>query len=174
MPVKFLRCLGFAVAGLATAAVAMTGVALSSANATEMLQRPSVVMPLIDPERGLQLFVSKGCVLCHAINDVGGKAAPALDAPEGSTIIDPLGFVSRMWRGASAMIELQSIELGYQIVLSADELADLAAFAANRSLQADFGENDIPEPMRYWTLDEPYWEGDEWPEELMEKGPIWD
>ncbi len=35
-----------------------------------------LVIPLMNPARGKALFVSKGCVACHAINGVGGHDAP--------------------------------------------------------------------------------------------------
>ena len=153
--------------------IAVAGTAGSSSFAQEPdTRRPALLLPAFDPQVGRQLFVGKGCVLCHAVNGVGGKAAPALDAPipeEGSAPIDVLGFVSRMWRGAPAMLELQAIELGYQIELSAQELADLAAFAGTAAAQEGFGPHDIPEVMHYWVLDEPYWEEDDWPEELLER-----
>ncbi len=47
-------------------------------------QAPSVrlALPMIDPRRGRDLFVAKGCVLCHAVNNVGGRAGPALEPPQ--------------------------------------------------------------------------------------------
>ncbi|MHA7871017.1 MAG: c-type cytochrome, partial [Hyphococcus sp.] len=80
---------------------------------------PQMVRHSMDPVKGRALFIDKGCVICHAVNGVGGKAAPALDAPVGDGPVDPLEFAARMWRGAPAMIELQSIELGYAIYLEA-------------------------------------------------------
>ena len=126
---------------------------------------PKLVLPLPDAERGRFLFASKGCVVCHSINGVGGKAGPALDADSDNEEIDPLGFAARMWRGAVAMSILQSSEFGYQIEMSGDEIADLAAFVANPSLQSTFSLNDVPEVMREWTIDEPFSaDGLEWPE----------
>jgi cytochrome c len=139
----------------------------------------AIILPLADANRGRQLFVSKGCVICHSVNGVGGKAAPALDviAPEEGEPplpVDPLGFAARMWLGASAMLELQAIELGYQIELSAEELADLASFASDAGVQSGFTVEQIPEPMRDWMLDQPYWEQDDWPEKLFEENPASD
>jgi hypothetical protein len=75
-----------------------------------------------------------------------------------------MAFVARMWQGAAAMLELQSLELGYQIELSGDEIADLAAFASSPKAQQDFSMEEIPETMRDWLVQKPYWQGDGWPE----------
>ncbi|MDT8344271.1 MAG: hypothetical protein RQ752_07535, partial [Thermohalobaculum sp.] len=82
-----------------------------------------------------------------------GKAGPALDASEPAGIFDPLDFAARMWRGAPVMLELQALEFGYQIELTGNDIADLAAFAENHALQATFSEDEIPEIMRGWTLE---------------------
>lgn len=116
----------------------------------------------VNSATGRSLFVEKGCVICHSINGVGGKAAPVMDAQIGAPPIDPLDFAARMWRGAPAMIELQSIELGYTIYLTADELADLAAFAADREEQKLLVMDQVPEDMRDSLLDERFWEVENW------------
>lgn len=116
----------------------------------------------VNSATGRALFVEKGCVICHSINGVGGKAAPPMDAAVGSPPIDPLDFAARMWRGAPAMIELQSIELGYTIYLTADEVADLAAFAADREEQKLLTIEQVPEDMRDSLLDERFWEVENW------------
>ncbi len=136
----------------------------------------TLVMPLANANHGRQLFVSKGCVICHSVNGVGGRAAPSLDAvavEQGDVVppVDPLDFVARMWRGAPAMLDLQAIELGYQIELTAGELADLAVFANDAGAQSDFTLQDVPEPMWDWMLNEPYWESENWPERLMDGYP---
>ncbi len=136
----------------------------------------AIVLPLADAAHGRQLFVSKGCVICHSVNGVGGRAAPALDAiavEEGDHVppVDPLDFVARMWRGAPAMLDLQAIELGYQIELTSQDLADLAVFANDAGMQSDFSLEDVPEPMWDWMLNEPYWEDENWPERLLDGFP---
>jgi hypothetical protein len=65
-----------------------------------------------------------------------------------------------MWRGAPTMIVLQEMELGYQIELSGDDLAHLAAFASDAGVQSRFSEQDIPEVIRDWMVDEVYQELD--------------
>ncbi len=129
-------------------------------------QKP-LAIPVIDTVKGRDLFVSRGCVLCHSVNGVGGLAAPPLDAQD-SAEIDLMTFVARMWRGAPAMIELQNLELGYFVDLTAQEIADLGGFVMDKQAQEDFSEAYVPEPMRLWMLDEPYWEGDRWPEDFIE------
>ena len=116
----------------------------------------NLIVPLADPDRGRQLFVGKGCVVCHAVNGVGGQAGPPLDADPAAATVDIFDFVARMWRGASLMIVLQEMELGYQIELNGDELAHLAAFAHDAEAQQAFSEEDIPELVRDWMVDEVY------------------
>lgn len=129
--------------------------------------RPAVTHET-DPMKGRELFVEKGCVICHSVNGVGGKAAPALDAEIGAPPVDPLDFAARMWLGAPAMIELQSIELGYTIYLTADDIANLAAFAADRDAQKNLTVADLPEDVRSSLLDERFWEMENWEEFLSE------
>ncbi len=121
-----------------------------------------IVTRELDPISGRMLFVEKGCVICHAVNGVGGKAAPALDAEIGAPDVDPLDFAARMWLGAPAMIELQSIELGYTIYLTADDMANLAAFAADRDAQKSLTVDALPETIRAGLLDERFWELEDW------------
>ena len=124
---------------------------------------------MADPDRGRVLFVDKGCVICHSVNGAGGKAAPPLDAPFGAPAADPLDFAARMWRGAPAMIELQSIELGYTIDLSADDIGDLAAFAADRQAQKALTADSLPESVRAGLLDQRFWEMEDW-EDFLRAG----
>lgn len=155
----------------------LAGASAASAQESQLAQaggdaaRPTIVLPLVDPARGRRLFVTKGCVICHSVQGIGGKAAPALDAPKIATTIDILEFVARMWRGAPAMLDLQAVELGYQIELDGAEIADLAAFAADADTQKGFSEAEVPEPMRDWMLNLPYWEEDDWPEDLPDDYP---
>lgn len=111
-------------------------------------------LPVPDAERGRTLFVNKGCVICHSVNGVGGQAGPALDASEPAGVFDPLDFAARMWRGAEAMLALQETEFGYQIELSGSDIADLAAFAESHLQQQDFSEDEIPEVMQGWAIDQ--------------------
>jgi mono/diheme cytochrome c family protein len=112
-------------------AVLLTGAGDSMAEAAELRG---------DAARGRTLFVSKGCVVCHAINEVGGTRAPPLDPEAASGDVDALDFVARMWRGAEAMIFMQQQELGVQIDFTGQELADIIAFVQDPSERRRFSE----------------------------------
>ncbi|NIA69184.1 c-type cytochrome [Pelagibius litoralis] len=126
----------------------------------KMSEDRKLVVPLADAEQGLEIFVGKGCVVCHSVNGIGGKAAPALDVAGNQPYFDVFDFAARMWRGAPTMIVLQEMELGYQIDLTGEDLAHLAAFAADLEVQRRFAETDIPEVIRDWMVDEVYQELD--------------
>lgn len=167
-------------AGLVTALTVAASLMLSdgqagggvqAAEAAEPMAGKVVVLPLIDPARGRRLFIAKGCVICHSVAGVGGQAAPAMDADPQTRSVNVLDFAARMWRGAPAMLDLQAVELGYQIELSADEIAHLAGFAADAEAQAGFSREEVPEPMRDWMLDRPYWEEEGWPDKLPDDFP---
>ena len=96
-----------------------------------------------DAARGRTLFVSKGCVVCHAINEVGGTSAPPLDPEVAPGEVDPLDFVARMWRGAEPMIFMQQQELGVQIDFTGQELADIIAFVRDPRERRKFSEQTL-------------------------------
>ena len=84
------------------------------------MQQPlstGLILPPMDAAQGRLLFASKGCVVCHSINGVGGQDAPMLDAEFMDLPMNPFEFAARMWRGAGAMVALQQDELGGQIEL---------------------------------------------------------
>lgn len=115
-----------------------------------------LVLPVIDPAKGSALFVSRGCVLCHSVNGVGGQAGPPLDALSEQAALDPFEFAARMWRGAFAMIELQGLKLGYQLDILGEDLAHIAGFLHDPRAQARFRESDVPELIRDLFIMEPY------------------
>jgi mono/diheme cytochrome c family protein len=96
-----------------------------------------------DAARGQTLFVSKGCVVCHAINEVGGTSAPPLDPEAAPGDVDALDFVARMWRGAEAMIFMQQRDLGAQIDFTGQELADIIAFVHDPTERRKFSEQTL-------------------------------
>jgi len=104
-------------------------------------------LPRMDPAAGRLLFASKGCVVCHSINGVGGEDAPALDASLMTMPMNPFEFAARMWRGAGAMVALQQDELGAQIELNGEELANIIAFVHDAEEQAKFSAADIPDDI---------------------------
>lgn len=103
-----------------------------------------LLMPSMNAARGRELFVAKKCIVCHSVNNVGGVDAPPLDAETMPGPMNPFEFAARMWRGAEAMIYLQQEELGGQIELTGQELADIIAFAHDPEEQASLSEADIP------------------------------
>jgi cytochrome c len=149
-------------AALALSAVLLVGLWMVPASvataeeASPMPGGPGYVIAFGDSQRGKALFTGKGCVVCHSINGVGGKAGPALDADPSQPQLDVFDFAARMWRGASTMIVLQEMELGYQIDLTGQELADLARFIHDAEAQHQFSEADVPELIRDWMVDEVY------------------
>ena len=105
-------------------------------------------MPSMNPRRGRQLFVAKGCVACHAINGVGGHDATNLDAHTMQPMMNPFEFAAKMWAMAPAMINAQEEALGEQILFTGEELADIVAFVHNDETQHDFGEGDLTDQAR--------------------------
>lgn len=137
---------------VASAALGLVAV-LATADAAEVLQhegtvRPGLMLPQLDPVRGRTLFASKGCVVCHSVNGIGGVDAAAFDAEKMSPAMDPFDFVARMWRGAEPMIAMQRAELGAQIEFTGQELANIIAFLHDREEQRKFSERDIPPRVR--------------------------
>lgn len=106
-----------------------------------------LLLPAMDAVEGRRLFASKGCVVCHSINGVGGTDAPMLDAEFMDNPMNPFEFAARMWRGAGAMVALQRDELGGVIELNGEELAAIIAFVHDTEEQAKFSEEDIPEEI---------------------------
>ncbi len=113
-----------------------------------MMMSPGLMMPGMDAARGRKLFASKGCVVCHSINGIGGEDARPLDASTMTMPMNPFEFAARMWRGAEAMIALQREELGEPIQLTGQELADIIAFVHHAEEQKKFSKDDIPLRIR--------------------------
>ncbi len=106
-----------------------------------------LAIPGFDAELGRELFGSKGCVVCHSINGIGGEDAVEFAAEWMEPPMNAFQFAADMWRGASAMIMMQEDELGTQIELSGDELAAIIAFVHDADEQAKFSRADIPEEI---------------------------
>ncbi|MBA3911545.1 MAG: hypothetical protein C0524_17115 [Rhodobacter sp.] len=106
-----------------------------------------IVLPSMDPATGRQLFAAKGCVLCHAVNGVGGEDAPPMDAEHMEPMMNPFDFAAGMWRGSEAMVALQRDEMGAPIELTGQELADITAFVHDAEEQKRFTQADIPAPI---------------------------
>lgn len=130
---------GAIVFGLVTASFGQEGGMMNDG-----MMSPGLMIPQMNPVRGKQLFASKGCVVCHSINGIGGEDAPALDASTMPLPMNPFEFAARMWRGAEAMVAMQRDELGAPIELDGSELAAIIAFVHDADVQAEFSEEDIP------------------------------
>ena len=121
-----------------------------------------VEMPVIDPARGRTLFVTKGCVICHSVGGVGGRAAPPLEPDGPFATVDIGEFAARMWRGAGPMVWLQTLELGYQIDLTGEDIAHLAGFLQDAQEQARFAAAGLPDDVEDSLLTELYRRPEDW------------
>ncbi|WP_238367840.1 c-type cytochrome [Mesobacterium pallidum] len=128
------------------------------------MMAPGLMMPTMNAARGRELFASKGCVVCHSVNGVGGEDAPMLDAEFMDDVMNPFEFAARMWRGAGAMVALQEDELGGQIDLTGEELANITAFVHDAEEQRKFSMADVPheiEEMMHHQGEDDHHEEDE-------------
>lgn len=112
-----------------------------------MIDEGMLAFPVMDAARGRELFANKGCVVCHAVNGIGGEDAARLDASTMQPMMDPFEFAAKMWRGAEAMVAMQRDELGEPIELTGRELADIIAFVHSYKEQAEFSKADVPEKI---------------------------
>jgi cytochrome c len=141
---------------LVITAVTMLGISAVAANASHIVgaspdakdHGTRLLMPLMNPERGKRLFVSKGCVACHAINGVGGHDAPPMDAHRMNRVMNPFDFAAKMWNHAPAMIAAQEGAMGAQIYFTGNELADMIAFIHDDEAQHAFSEKDLTPAAR--------------------------
>lgn len=102
-----------------------------------------LAMPLPDPKRGMQLFANKGCVVCHAVNGIGGDHATAFEAHTMPQVVNPFDVAAKIWTMASAMIPAQKEELGHQVQFTGGELADIVAFLHDDATQHMFRQSMI-------------------------------
>jgi len=144
---RIVKGLAFGALGAITV---MAAVQLHSAPAVAQGRgiAPGLVLPRMNPANGKKLFASKGCVVCHSINGVGGTDAPSLDASTMDPVMSPFDFFAKMWKGAEPMIAMQNNEIGHQIEFTGQDLADIIAFAHNKAVQKTFTEADIPDDIK--------------------------
>lgn len=121
--------------------------AIGTAWADSASPATGLVLPKLDPRRGMELFISKRCVVCHSINGVGGTDAAPLDASTMDPAMNPFEFFARMWLGTKPMIAMQEERMGEQVELTADELGDIVAFIHDDAIQKSFSEGDIPDEI---------------------------
>lgn len=150
---RWQLCLVSLVAALSLFIVTSASESSAQDDKQETPQTQRITLPFADAVRGRQLFVGKGCVICHAINGVGGEVGPSLDADKSMPYVDVFDFAARMWRGAAIMVLLQEMEINYQIDLDGEDLAHLAAFVANKEEQSKFSQRDIPDLIKDWVTD---------------------
>lgn len=125
------------------------GVAGLSSKAESTPVSSGLVLPRMDSKRGRELFVSKGCVVCHAINGVGGEDAAPLDASTMDPAMNPFEFFARMWQGTKPMIAMQENRMEQQVELTAEELADIVAFIHDGAMQKSFSKTEIPKNIEH-------------------------
>lgn len=104
-----------------------------------------LAMPPMDPARGRELFLDKGCVACHAVNGVGRDVGPTLDAADMPDPMNAFEFAAPMWRGAPAMIAMQEAQFGEVIELNGKDLADIIAFAHDEGEQRKLTRAQVPD-----------------------------
>lgn len=102
-----------------------------------------LLMPVMSSSRGMDLFVEKGCVACHAVNGVGGHDASSLDAHDMDEFMNPFDLAAKMWAMAPFMIAAQEEAMGEQIQFTGDELADVIAFLHDDLQQHEFTEANL-------------------------------
>jgi len=107
-----------------------------------------LALPPMDSRRGREVFLNKGCVVCHSVNGVGGEVGPSLNAADMPQPMNAFEFAARMWRGAPAMAQMQEDVLGEVIDLSGQDLADLVAFSHDREEQRELSTKDVPARFR--------------------------
>ncbi len=105
---------------------------------------PELIFPAFDAALGGKLFATKGCVVCHEVNGIGGTDGPSMAYGKYDTPVNAMEVASDLWEKASIMIPMQEDELGAQIELSPEELSAIIAFLASPVEQAKFSKADIP------------------------------
>jgi len=104
-----------------------------------------LLMSVVSSARGMELFVEKGCVACHAVSGVGGHDAAALDAHDLDEFVNPFDLVAKMWMMAPSMIAAQEEAFGGQILFTGNELSDIIAFLQDDVQQQQFTEHNLTE-----------------------------
>ena len=148
MPKSFI---GFTMRVAIALGVALSAVSLTSfgeeSQSSGYLGR-GIYLPPMNPARGRELFVAKGCVVCHRVNGVGGELAPRLDASAMQGHLNPFVLVAKMWSGAEGMIALQKDLLGDKVQFQGQELADLIGFLHDENEQSNLTDTDLSTKMR--------------------------
>ncbi len=120
----------------------------SSLRLLKFMREIGLALPPMDSHRGHQLFMKRGCVVCHSVNGVGGDIAPSLNASDMPSPMNAFEFAARMWKGAPAMVVMQQEEFGKVVELSGQDLADLIAFVHDEKMQKTVKASDVPKKWR--------------------------
>jgi len=98
-----------------------------------------------DPRHGRELFNSKSCVFCHALQGEGGHTGPDLSAGR-QPPLSMVQFAGVMWNHSPQMYQAMNARGVQRPVFAAQEMADLMAFfnslryfEANGSVEAGRG-----------------------------------
>ena len=70
----------------------------------KLMSEIGLALPPMDSHRGHLLFINKGCIVCHAVNGIGGDVGPSLNASDMPSPMNAFEFAARMWKGAPAMV----------------------------------------------------------------------
>jgi cytochrome c len=142
MAIGKLVTLGSSVAGI----ILVVGAFWTSTDHAKAASK--ILLPAMNAQNGKMLFASKGCVICHQVNGVGGKDGGALDNKAMTAAMSPFDFFAKMWLGADKMIIMQKKELGATTDFTGQELADIIAFLHDPVLVKTFSDKDIPETIK--------------------------
>jgi hypothetical protein len=107
-----------------------------------------LVLPPMNSERGREIFLEKGCIVCHSVNGIGGNIGPSLNASDMPEPMNAFEFAARMWRGAPVMAEMQEDLLGDMIDLTGQDLADIVAFTHDEAEQREISMSQVPGKYR--------------------------
>lgn len=114
----------------------------------KLMRNIGLALPPMDSHRGHQVFMNKGCVVCHAVNGVGGDIGPSMNASDMPSPMNVFEFTARMWKGAPAMVAMQNEQLGDFIKLTGQDLADLIAFVHDEEMQKTVTIDQVPKRWR--------------------------
>lgn len=113
---------------------------------TDPAVESQLLFPIMNPERGRNIFVNRGCIACHSINGSGGDIGPALDPPADNRVMNPFSFAANMWNHAPGMIAAQEDTLGEQLQFTGEELADIIAFIHDSNVEDNSEKIETEDP----------------------------
>jgi mono/diheme cytochrome c family protein len=96
-----------------------------------------------DSRRGAEVFVQKGCAVCHARD---GEATVGPDLAGTQSVLTPLGLATAMWNHAPAMYDLAQVQHTEWPVFEGNEMRDLSAYLHDVATARVAGTGSEPEP----------------------------